>query len=262
MTHRQQDPRDASRRRLLKVAGIAAASSVASGANAAGTATPAAVNPRTDRPSHPFHRLDLARTAHLIVDLQNGFMEPGAPVEVPAARDIIPNVNRISAAVREAGGVNIFLRFILGEDSLKTWSVFYQKLGNSERARNIGASFAEDQHYAALWPKLERDPRDLILIKRRFSAFIPGTCDLHDTLQRRGIDTLIITGTLTNVCCESSARDAQQMNYRILFASDATAAQTIDAHNAAIQNMHNMFADVATTQELLSFIATARQPQS
>jgi len=265
MSFRDGDLHDDSRRQLIKAAGMAVpASLVAAAATAAAPPTPAAAaaNPSPSRPLHPFRRLDLSRTAHVVIDLQNGFMEQGAPVEVPAARDIVPNVNRISAALRSAGGLNIFVRFVLGEESLKTWSVFYEKLGDPDRARKISASFAENQHYAALWPKLEVDARDLVVIKRRFSAFIPGTCDLHDTLQRRGIDTLIITGTLTNVCCESSARDAQQMNYRILFASDATAAQTMEAHNGTIENMRGMFADVATTQELLSFIAAARQEQS
>ena len=60
---------------------------------------------------HLFDVVDPARTAHLIIDLQNGFMEPGAPVEVPAAREVVPNVNVISRAMRKAGGRNIFVRF-------------------------------------------------------------------------------------------------------------------------------------------------------
>ena len=52
--------------------------------------------------THMFDHPDPARTAHIIVDLQNGFMEPGAAVEIPQAREIVPNVNRISAAVRAA----------------------------------------------------------------------------------------------------------------------------------------------------------------
>src|ERR1051326_9348965 len=55
--------------------------------------------------------IDPARTAHLVVDLQNGFMAEGAPLEVPVARAIVPNVNRIGAALRAAGGLNVFLRY-------------------------------------------------------------------------------------------------------------------------------------------------------
>src|SRR5262249_34663965 len=76
---------------------------------------------------HIFDHLDPARTAHVIVDLQNGFMEPGAPVEVPTAREIIPNVNAISAAVRNAGGTNIFVRFTTPANALEDWSSFYAR---------------------------------------------------------------------------------------------------------------------------------------
>jgi ureidoacrylate peracid hydrolase len=83
---------------------------------------------------------------------------------------------------------------------------------------------------------------------------------LHETLQRRGIDTLIITGTLTNCCCESTARDAQQMNYRILFVSDGTAAQNPSEHNGTLENMRRLFGDVLTTDEVLSQITSATAP--
>jgi len=66
--------------------------------------------------------------------------------------------------------------------------------------------------------------------------------------------TLIITGTLTNCCCESTARDAMQMNYKIIFVSDANAALTDAAHNATLENMAMLFADVMTTGEVLTAI--------
>lgn len=204
--------------------------------------------------------LDLSRTAHLIVDLQNGFMEPGAPVEVPAAREIVGRVNRISHAMRAHGGLNVFLRMMLGPESQREWSVFYRKLPPGQTARGMSESFSPASHHAALWPELDIGPDDLIIEKRRFSAFIPGASALHETLQRRGVDTLIITGTLTNCCCESTARDAQQMNYRILFISDGTAAQSQAAHDATLENMSMLFGDVLTTDEVLSQITNARAP--
>ena len=202
--------------------------------------------------------LDLSRTAHLIVDLQNGFMEPGSPVEVPAAREIVGRVNHISRTMREHGGLNVFLRMMLGPESLRDWSVFYTRLPPGQTARGMSEAFSPGAHYAQLWPQLEVGEKDLVIEKRRFSAFIPGASVLHDTLQRRGVDTLIITGTLTNCCCESTARDAQQMNYRILFTSDATAAQSQAAHDATLENMRVLFGDVLTTDEVLSQITNAR----
>jgi ureidoacrylate peracid hydrolase len=210
--------------------------------------------------SQSLESLDLSRTAHLIVDLQNGFMEPGAPVEVPDARNIVGGVNRISRAMRAHGGLNVFLRMILGPDSEREWPVFYRNLPPGQTARGMSESFSPGHHHAALWPELDVSPEDLIIEKRRFSAFIPGASTLHETLQRRGVDTLIITGTLTNCCCESTARDAQQMNYRILFVSDGTAAQSEAEHNATLENMRRLFGDVLTTEEVLAQITNARAP--
>ncbi|HEY1726406.1 MAG TPA: isochorismatase family cysteine hydrolase [Steroidobacteraceae bacterium] len=200
---------------------------------------------------HIFDDLDPARTAHLIIDMQNGFMEAGAPVEVPIAREIVPTVNAISAAVREAGGVNIYVRFTTPTDAFEQWSSFYARfpaaVGQAHQA-----AFAPGAHYWQLWPTLDVRDDDLKVNKGRFAAFIPGTCDLHATLQGRGIDTVIITGTLTNCCCESTARDAMQFNYKVIFVSDANAALSDAEHNATLNNMCALFADVMSSDEVIA----------
>ena len=71
----------------------------------------------------------------------------------------------------------------------------------------------------------------------------------------RGIDTLNVTGTLTNCCCDSAARDANMLGYKGLFVSDATAAVTDEEHNAALLNLVLMFADVRSTADVLGLIA-------
>jgi ureidoacrylate peracid hydrolase len=202
---------------------------------------------------HIFDDIDPARTAHVVIDLQNGFMEPGAPVEVPTAREIVPNVNAISTAVREAGGTNIFVRFTTPADALDAWSSFYARFA-AETRKAHQAAFAPGAHYWELWPQLEVRDEDLQVNKGRFAAFIPGTCALHQILQDRGIDTLIVTGTLTNCCCESTARDAMQLNYKVIFVSDANAALSDAEHNATLNNMCALFADVMSTDEVVSAV--------
>jgi ureidoacrylate peracid hydrolase len=199
---------------------------------------------------HLFDEIDPARTAHVIVDLQNGFMEPGAPVEVPVAREIVPNVNAISSAIRKAGGVNVFIRFTTPPDALEAWSSFYARFTPESRKTHQEA-FAPGAHYWQLWPDLDVRDSDLKVNKGRFAAFIPGTCDLHQILQERGIDTLIVTGTLTNCCCESTARDAMQYNYKVIFVSDGNAALSDAEHNASLNNMCALFADVLSSDEVV-----------
>src|SRR5260370_21129310 len=99
--------------------------------------------------------------------------------------------------------------------------------------------------------------RTFIVDKTRFGAFVPGSSDLHDILQARGIDTLIITGTATNVCCESTARDAMQMNYKVVVVADGNATNTDAEHNATLNNIVRLFADVITTEQLLGFLRSS-----
>lgn len=201
-----------------------------------------------------FETLDPARTAHLIVDMQNGFMEQGAPVEVPAARGIVEEINRLSAAVRAAGGHNVFLRFTTPDpDGPMAWPVFGERMG-----AGIGAhreAFTPGTHYWELWPTLDVHPEDAVVEKHRFSGFTPGTSELDAHLKARGIDTLIISGTLTNCCCESTARDAMQLNYRVIMAADANAALSDEEHAATLHILGLVFADLRSTAELETMLA-------
>jgi ureidoacrylate peracid hydrolase len=206
---------------------------------------------------HIFDKLEIRRTAHIVVDLQNCFMEPGAPVEVPTAREIVPNVNAISAAMRERGGQNIFLQMTVDEESRSSWSTFFRYMHKEDTGEATAQALTRGAHHWQLWPQVEFSGRDMAVDKTRFGAFVPGASRLHEILQDRGIDTLIITGTLTNCCCESTARDAMQMNYKIVFVADANATLTDAAHNATLENIAMLFGDVMTTKELLAAIRKA-----
>jgi len=205
---------------------------------------------------HLFEDLDPARTAHIVIDLQNGFMAPGALVEISTAREVVPNVNRISAALREAGGTNIFISWTILEVDHANWSTWYSKFASEDRAQAMYDTFAKGAEGNKLWPGLDIQPEDLTVDKGRFSAFVPGTSQLPDILKARGVDTLIITGTATNVCCESNARDAMQQNYQVIFVADATAAASDAEHNSALDNLA-MFADIMTTEEVIFFLNEA-----
>lgn len=201
-----------------------------------------------------FTTIDPRRTAHLVIDMQNGFMEPGAPVEVPEARTIVGNVNRIAAAIREAGGLNVWMRFTTPEGDAPAWPVFYERMGMA--ADGHRAAFTPGAHYWQLWPELDVRPDDAVVEKYRFSAFTPGASGLDALLRERGIDTVIVTGTLTNCCCESTARDAMQLNYRVLMAADANAALSDEAHAATLHILAMVFADLHSTDELVELLRT------
>jgi ureidoacrylate peracid hydrolase len=113
-------------------------------------------------------------------------------------------------------------------------------------------------HNHALWPELDVLPDDAVVDKTRFSAFTPGTCDLKSFLEEKGIDTVIISGTLTNSCCESTARDACQLDYKTIFVADATATFTDSEHNGTLNSLSPTYADIMTTEKVLSVILSGQ----
>jgi ureidoacrylate peracid hydrolase len=201
-----------------------------------------------------FDSLVPERTAHVVVDLQNGFMAPGEVAEIATARDIVPTVNRISAALRTAGGLVVYVQNTFDEQAVATWSVFFDHFCSPQRRQRMIEAFSPGAFGHAIWHGLDVQPQDLKVQKRRFGAFAPGSSDLHAILQQRGIDTLIITGTASQVCCESTARDAMMLNYKVFFIADGNATQTDAEHNATLSAMANIFCDVVDADTVVAMI--------
>lgn len=211
---------------------------------------------------HAFDQLVGPSTALLVVDLQNVFMLPPYPTEVPLAREIVPNVNLLAKATRNAGGAVVWIQMTHKEEDHRTWSVFYDHVSNSTNRADALKRLGRGTHGQALYDTLDVQPADLKVEKNRFSAFIQGSSDLDRILKERGIDTVIVTGTVTNTCCESTARDAMMLNYKTVMVSDANAAATDDEHNASLANILRIFGDVMSTDEVIERMvqmgATAR----
>lgn len=197
------------------------------------------------------------KTALVVIDLQNVFMLPGMPVEVPTACEIVPNVNKLATATRASGGKVVWIKMSL-EGQSDAWRVFFD--GDPRRA-----TFTELQpgsHGFELHADLDVRPEDAIIVKKRFSAFIQGSSDLDHYLRSNGFDTVVIVGTVTNICCESSARDAMMLNYRLVFVSDANAALSDADHNATLSSILRVFGDVATTDEVIGLLSAKGREQA
>ena len=162
------------------------------------------------------------------------------------AREIVPNVNRLASVVRAAGGGVFWIKNTVDERCAIDWSNAHAMLTPESRARRV-AAMSEGTKGQELWPELDVRPEDEIVRKYRFSAFLPGTSELPYRLRARGFDTVLITGTVTNVCCESSARDAMMTNFRTIMVSDANAAMTMEEHQASLIAFYAIFGDVMDT---------------
>jgi len=205
---------------------------------------------RAGRP-HPFDVIEPAKTALVVVDMQNYFMKPGFQGEIAMARQIVPNVNRLAAALRELGGHVVWIKNATN-DTRESWSVFHDWLMTPERATRRYASMDVEHEGHALWHELDVRPEDAQIVKKRFSAFIQGSSEIVAHLRGRGIDTLLIGGTATHVCCESTARDAMMLNFKVVMVHDVLATYDDETHNATLRAFYSHFGDVQTADEAIA----------
>ncbi|HVG50034.1 MAG TPA: isochorismatase family cysteine hydrolase [Xanthobacteraceae bacterium] len=205
---------------------------------------------------HGFESVDSSRTALVVVDMQNVFCAPGAAVEVPLAREIVPNINRLARATRDCGGMVVWVQMTM--KSREEWALVLDNLISREKGDRVLAAIKPGSEGHALWPEMEPSPEDIHVAKNRFSAFLPSSSDIAEQLRNRGIDTVIITGTLTNVCCESSGRDAAMMDFKTFMISDANAALTDEAHVTTLTNFIQTFGDVRTTDDMIGLLQAGR----
>ena len=204
--------------------------------------------------AHPFDKLEASRTALVVVDMQNYFLKPGYLGEVPRARDIVPAVNRFAADLR-ARGVHVIWVRNASNGTRENWSVYHEWLMSREFCDRRYATLDVDHEGHQLWAELDVKPDDGQIVKKRLSAFIQGSSDLESYVRSRGIDTLLIGGTATNVCCDVTARDAMMLNFKVVMVPDVLATWTDAEHNATLANFYTIFGDVQTCAEVLASLS-------
>jgi ureidoacrylate peracid hydrolase len=143
---------------------------------------------------------------------------------------------------------------------LRSWSTYFAMVSPERGAKRVEALTADSRGHQ-LWPELDVQPNDLIVEKNRFSAFIQGSSKLAEVLRSNGLDTILVTGTVTNVCCESTARDAMMLNFKTVMVTDGNAAMTDEDHNASLTAFYLTFGDVMSTDALIGCLErNARTP--
>ena len=199
---------------------------------------------------HWFDRLDPRRTALIIIDMQETFCAPGAPGEVPAARGIVTPINRLAGELRMMKVPIIWvLHGNTSADGRSDWELFFNHVvADAVRDRTLESLAPGRQE---VWSGLEVAPTDQKIVKNRYSALISGSSGLERILRSFGIDTVMITGTKTNVCCEATARDAMMLDFKVVMVSDCCAALSDEEHRATLENMIQQFGDVMTSEEVL-----------
>jgi nicotinamidase-related amidase len=171
----------------------------------------------------------------------------------PYVRGIVANIQRLATTVRATGGV-------------VAWVLPSEEEPSPARIEFLGPTIAETYRASGgtgelrdrLLPEFQLGPDDLLVEKSAAGAFFPGRCDLPAHLERCNIDTVMITGTVANVCCESTARDASVLDYRVIMVADANAAMRDQDLNATLHTIYRSFGDVRTTDELITLLTAYR----
>lgn len=194
---------------------------------------------------HAYAILDPVRTALVVVDLVPFFVDAN-----PYARGIVPNVCRLARALRTSGGV---VAWVLPSDQPPS-PARLEFLGPTV-AETYRASGGSGPRRDRLWHELDVAAGDIVVEKSAAGAFFPGRCHLPALLEARGVDTVLVTGTVANVCCESTARDASQLGYRVVMVADANAAVRDEDLNATLHTIYRSFGDVRSTDEIVGILA-------
>lgn len=192
-----------------------------------------------------FERIVPRQTALVVID-----MIPFFVAESGYCRGIVPNIARLAETLRAASGLVSWV--VPG--ALQPHPALAEEFYGKDIAELYRTSGGSGPVVGRIWSGLQPRPGDLLLEKSSYSAFFPGACDLPLMLRERAIDTVIITGTLTNICCESSARDAFASGFRVILAADGTAARRDQDHNASLHNIYRSFGDVRATDEIVELI--------
>lgn len=190
--------------------------------------------------------IDPEKSALLVIDMQNDFVAEGYPMEVPMARRKLPQMQGVVQDCRAAGIPVIYTEHILLDSfNVSPLESTYNPalLSAGMRKGSLGAKVVDD---------LKPEESDVVIQKHRYDAFHNTALDtvLKTIRGLHQVDTVIIIGTLTEVCCESTARSAYMRDYKVAFISDATGALSEEAQAATEKNIASFFGRVLTTGQL------------
>ena len=194
---------------------------------------------------HAFETIEAAKTALVVIDLDRATVESNEE-----CRRLVPAVNALASAVRRGGGV---VAWVLS--SMRVMPPHFAAILGVELATRYFNDGLPEGPGTQLWPELKQEAGDLRALKSGASAFFPGKCDLKAQLDPLGVDTLLIAGAVTNICCESSARDAAELGYKVIMISDALSGHAHGLHEATLATFYRIFGDVRPSTEIIELLS-------
>jgi len=187
------------------------------------------------------------KAALLVIDLQNDFVEEGAIIEVPEARKQIPKIKKLIETCRKHEIPVIYTVMVHHSPDVapRHYDLFPFLRGKAYKPGSKGVQ---------IYDEIAPETSDIIVEKSQYSAFFNTKLGkvLHNfKKQGRSIDTLMIVGTVTNICVDSTIRDAFYRNYKVVVISDCCSAVDPELHNATLKNIVYGFGRVMTCDEVI-----------
>jgi nicotinamidase-related amidase len=183
--------------------------------------------------------LDPKQTALVLIDLQGGIL--GRQTAPHAARDVLAQSVRLAERFRSTGGLVVLVRVSFSPDGGDRLT---------PPTDDPPPSTATQPGWDEISPALGRDAKDIVITKRQWGAFYGTQLDLQ--LRRRGISTIVIGGIATNFGVESTARDAFERGYGLVFVEDAMAGLSEAAHSFAISTIFPRIGRVRSTEQVMN----------
>lgn len=195
-------------------------------------------------------KLNKEKAVLLVIDMQNDFVREGRNMEVPMARENLPNMQKVLKVCRQNGIPVIFTTHVLlNEFDISPLETTYQPWLKEKglRANTEGVQVVDE---------LKPLPNEIVLQKHRYCAFY--NTELETIIRNiRGmhvVDTVIIIGTVTNICCENTARSAFMRDLKVAMIGDACGGFDQESHDASLKVIGRNFGRVFTTVEFINEI--------
>lgn len=212
------------------------------------------------------HRVTSGASALMIIDMQHGFLDPGASLEVPKGREVVPNVQRLLAAWRAAKLPVIFTEFVysttipclrgtpFGPEHLPQPAGATTGLGMPSANCLIGEHAGQGVEASATVEALAPQVGELVVQAHTYDKLYGTPVEL--ALQTWGIERLVVTGVTTDVCVNSTILSAANRNYRVVAVTDGMATIHDHIHQACLDIWANKFARLVTTDEIVAEVNT------
>jgi ureidoacrylate peracid hydrolase len=194
--------------------------------------------------------LEPARCALVVVDMQNDFCAPGGYIDkimgkdVAGAAAVVPVINALVEQARRAGVPVIWIGADYSFDRIPA------SMLRKVKARGITVECCKPGTWGAQWFGVSPAPGEAVVYKHNYAGFT-GT-PLKDVLREKGVQTLVFTGVQTQICVESSVREAHALGYTVVVARDGVGSHTPPAHEASLANVQFLFGEVCAAQDILN----------